>query len=453
MSQPFKLEYQEIKSPLQVQLELTTACNHTCRHCYNFWREAGDEVGTLSVVDLTGIIDNLAAADVLSIVFTGGEPLLVPELLFHGLDLAQKYNMPCTINSNLSLLTPRIAKELARRRIPILTSFPSYDPQTFDMIVHRDGAFERVFTGIKTALSHDVSLYANMVVMRQNLGHVYDTGRFLKDIGLHKFAATRVHPAQACTNFDTLKLTREEIVSISDELLRLHQDTGMLVDTVTCAPKCLYPDMKKYGELIMYRRCSAGKREAAVGADGGMRPCAHSDEVYGNVKSESVTDVWKRMREWRDGSFTPDGCKICEWVEACGTGCRVDAKYFYGTKTANDPYMVGSDVKISFPDAPPLEIRDDVTLFVNPDLRFRHEDMGVFLVTGVNRKMVTQDTALLMQSLSGTAFQVRDLIQKHDLDPTFTRRFFAALVQTGFVLPKDGQSPVMRQGLTCQPNA
>jgi MoaA/NifB/PqqE/SkfB family radical SAM enzyme len=43
--------YKELKSPVAVQLELTTACNHKCIHCYNHWRNASEKDVTLSEVD------------------------------------------------------------------------------------------------------------------------------------------------------------------------------------------------------------------------------------------------------------------------------------------------------------------------------------------------------------------------------------------------------------------
>ena len=87
------IAYQEYKAPLSIQLELTSACNHKCIHCYNYWREPGDSLGTIRKENLHRIIQNLVKSEVADLILTGGEPLLFPELLYEAIDLAHQGNM------------------------------------------------------------------------------------------------------------------------------------------------------------------------------------------------------------------------------------------------------------------------------------------------------------------------------------------------------------------------
>lgn len=342
-----KIAYQEFKSPLAVHLEITSACNHKCVHCYNYWREAGEAVGTIRRNDLNRIIDNLIKCDVQDLVITGGEPLLFSEIVYEAIDLAHKGNIRCFLNTNLSLMTEEIAAKIRERCVPILTSFPSYEEGTFDRIVNKEGAYEEVLRGIEIALSYGIHLTANMVVMQYNKDQIVQTGRFLHSRGITSLTATKVHPSQSCKDFAPLQLKPEEVVSVFDALLTLRDELGVTIGTLTCYPMCLFKDMKRYGDILLQKSCTAGKTAGAIGADGGVRPCTHSDEVFGNAITESLYDIWPRMMEWRNGTFIPDACQKCKWVKKCGAGCRMDSKFFNGRIDQPDPYMVENCVPVS----------------------------------------------------------------------------------------------------------
>ncbi len=443
------ISFHDIKSPLSVQFELTGACNHKCIHCYNYWRDPGESVGTILKVDLENVMAKLAASETQLIVFTGGEPLLVPDLLFSGIDLAQKYGIQCGLNTNLSLLTQDMAVELKRRGMGVLTSFPTHDPKTFDEIVGREGAYQRVYKGIKTAQRNGIPVFANMVVMQQNFGHVIDTALFLRNEGIYEFSATRVHPTQSSRNYDELKLSKEQMMSILDDLIELRDAWDMKVDSLSCYSRCMIGDLKKYGSLMLERHCTAGKVEAAIGPDGSMRACAHSDEVYGNVIKEDIPEVWERMKEWRDGSLIPEVCEPCKCVAVCGGGCRADAKYTQGSKDKVDPYVVLGAFEGEFPPLAELpKIDPDAIMVVNPNLRFREEEIGTFLVCGSTRKLVTHDTADLLRSMREAPFVLSEIIERHKLDNGFAMEFFASLTKDRVIGESDKCSHAR-----CDPNA
>ena len=66
-----------LNDPIKVQWKITNKCNLRCKHCY---------LGilaqkTLSTQDLTKITDKIIKAGVIEVTLTGGEALLVPNLL------------------------------------------------------------------------------------------------------------------------------------------------------------------------------------------------------------------------------------------------------------------------------------------------------------------------------------------------------------------------------------
>lgn len=420
--------YRQFKAPFSAQLELTTQCNHKCIHCYNHWRKSSSVDKTLNESEIEAIIRNLKESEVPSLLITGGEPMLYPELMFRAFELSEEMGLKCSLNSNLTLVNEETAKKLKRFKINVLTSILSFDADLHDSITSSKGSFERLIRGIKILQRYDVPIGANMVVMQKNLNQIYETGKFVHDLGIDTFRATKVHPAQGSSGFENLKLPSEKISFIFDELLRLKNDFSLKVDSLTTYPICLLKDLERYGQFLLRRSCSAGKTGCTIGADGQVRPCGHSDHKYGNAISESILDIWPRLEEWRDGSLLPDECKKCKYIVQCSGGCRMDCK-FYGKIDSMDPYATCNDF-ILIPQNPksvPLLDLDEI-LIINPLLVFRKEDCGAALI--LNGKViatVSVDSFKLLTDLSNNQFTLNELFKKYNVDIENTHAFLSSL--------------------------
>ena len=426
--------YREFKSPFLVQVELTTKCNHRCIHCYNHWREKPLGHKTLSETEVEVIINNLSNSDIPSFLITGGEPMLYPNLMLKAFELGKNKGLKCSLNSNLTIVTPEIASELKRLEVGVLTSILSFDDKLHDNITSLNGSFEKLIEGIKILQEYKVPVGVNMVVMQQNIDQVYETGKFVYDLGVKRFRATKVHPAQGTSCFDNIKLPPEKIAIIFDDLIKLKNDFGIKVDTLTTYPVCLLKNLELYGQFITKRNCSAGKTGCTIGADGQVRPCGHSDEVYGNAIEESILEIWPRLKKWRDGSLLPDECKKCKSFSECGGGCRMDCK-FYGKIDSMDPYATGNDFDLIPQSKEKLQLIDPKKkLVVNPLLVFRKEKCEVVLIIKGNVvAIVTNDSAKLLVDLKAKKFTLNDVFVEYKVDENFTHIFFSNLYKKNII--------------------
>jgi radical SAM protein with 4Fe4S-binding SPASM domain len=420
--------YRELKSPVAVQLELTTGCNHKCIHCYNHWRKDSEKDKTLSEDEVRKIIENLRGSEVPNLLITGGEPMLHPDLMIKALELGRKAGLKCSLNSNLTLLTTEIAKELKKLNVGILTSILSYDKGLHDSITTINGSFDRLVEGIRLAKEYEVPVSANMVVMRMNVDQIYETGKFVHGLGVYGFRATKVHPAQGSSCFERIKLPPERIAEIFDNLIRLREEFGLKVDSLTTYPTCLLKDMSRYGQFLSKRNCSAGKTGCTIGADGQLRPCGHSDMVYGNTIEEPILQIWPRLREWRDGSLLPKECKECKYVIQCSGGCRMDCKH-YGKIDGMDPYATSKDFAYIPQERERLIPLDpEAKLVVNPALCLRTEKFGTALIIeGSFKSIVTPDTAGLLEELRGKMFTLNSISSEYGVELDNLRSLFANL--------------------------
>jgi MoaA/NifB/PqqE/SkfB family radical SAM enzyme len=96
-----------------VFLHVTKACNLHCSYCYFSARKPlPDEMTT---EEFTHLWPEIVAVQPQKVVFTGGEPLLRPDILdlLRGLrDADPEHHILCCLNTNGHLVTPELAQEL-----------------------------------------------------------------------------------------------------------------------------------------------------------------------------------------------------------------------------------------------------------------------------------------------------------------------------------------------------
>lgn len=426
---------QKFKSPISVQIEITSKCNSRCVHCYNYWREDNILDTSLSKDDVDKILCELIKNDILDILITGGEPMLNKPAMFRLIEGAFNANIPCSINTNLTLLTDDIASFFKEYKTRVMTSIISYNPNTHDTISRNKGSFEKIVNNIKLLNSYQVPVSVNMVVMKQNRNEVYETAKFLyNELNITNFSATKVEPSQNCKDFSCMELTSKDIINFFDDLLRVRNDFKINVDSLTAYPLCLFKDLKKYN-IVRGRGCNAGQLGCTIGSNGDVRACGHSDESHGNILKEPITEIWNRFIKWRDGSFLPDKCKQCEYTKICSKGCRMTCKFYAGINS-EDPYIEKEKFELIFEESEKHLLLDlEEPLFVNPSVKFRKEDFGYIISTTKFRyPIVTEDTIKLLNDLKGKKFTLNEIIERYDINIEDLQNFFSSLVESNIVI-------------------
>lgn len=397
--------YKTLSAPLESQVELTTACNRNCIHCYNYWRQGKDHSATraLSDEEISSTIDQLERAQVFHLTVTGGEPLLFKEKAFRLIKEATARGIECNLNSNLFSVTSDDAVRLKEAGVSfVLASLPSADPQTHDSITQRQGSFKETLRGIEVLLQAGVKVGVNMVISKLNQDQIYDTGRFLRDVGVVYFYATKASPPLNSQNFETIRADTTAIKESLSILASLSSEFGMITDILECYPLCLIGDVEKFAKFARHK-CRGGITNATISANGDLKPCSHSDQVYGNIFSHSLDKAWLNMNEWRDGSLIPESCLSCAHFQRCSGGCRMEAKY-YGKINGMDPLAPGSK-ELILPNLGKMQEKgfEQFTrekLSISSDLRKRREKFGGILKGDRNYVFVNEGLWNLIDILS-----------------------------------------------------
>lgn len=411
--------YTALDAPLSAHLELTSSCNHKCSHCYNFWRSLEDISFNILTKELaTKVVDKLHESGVFHVILTGGEPMMNMDVLIFTMKELAKRNISFSLNSNASLMTKERAKvfrEVGLRTV--MVSLLSYDRKTQDLLTNRNGSYERTIQGIKHARIGGLRVAVNMVVSRSNLSHIIDTGLFAKNLGAFAFSATRVMPPRQEMELVAPEfiMDSEAVRSIMNQMAEL-KDSGLQLESLVPYPACFF-DTVEEAQIFGGRTCSAGKTSCAIGADGFVRACAHHEEKYGNLGSESLSAIWKRMEDWRDGSYLPSECKTCKGIASCGGGCRIATPG--KSLCMNDPIMQKpEDFRPKMKERTKVSIGMGSILRVRKQCRFRDDKaMGIINTGGIKNTFVGHDTLHLFREASKKqSFFPEELKSSHSID-------------------------------------
>jgi AdoMet-dependent heme synthase len=402
--------FRKLSAPISVQWEVTPECNYNCVHCYNHWREKRkqkkEDIGLSWNVYYT-VINEIIQNHIFAVTVTGGEPLLVfGQILPHLISLREA-GLDVSINSNLSLLTAKMAMILKQIGIKsILTSLPSANEITNDQITQSKKSRDRTARGIKRALAAGLHVGVNMTVTQLNLADIFETACFVQSLGVKSFSATKAAIPGNCQDFSSYQLSRVDFHTMLTQLVRVKEKLGLRVDSLEFYPACAFGDETTRRMFGSTRSCTAGKTSCTIGFDGQIRPCSHAPKAYGSIV-DGLKTAWDNMEEWRGDQWIPLECQPCPIKRRCGGGCKIEALMSRGAINKPDPFC---DFK-SIPDKPvarpTLEFDLGGLFQIQRNLMFRKETFGGIICAENNRWLpVTTDLFEYIHRNQGESMQV-----------------------------------------------
>ena len=414
-----------LSAPTVVNLEITELCNVKCRHCYNPWRDESMGEVALTRETFDQLIDKFIDAGVFHVVLSGGEPFSNFDLLEYGFRRLTENNISISCNSNLMLADDEKCQRLRAVGLDhILTSLPSCDPATNDFMMGQLGSFERIMEGMDAAVRNGIRVSVNMVITRKNYKTVYETAKLVAGKGAQKLFVTRAVPptyTHANPEDENVPLPEESLFAL-DEAIRARDDFGIMIGTLVSYPLCFLGDLEKYKDFVGRGCPSQSGNVMAVNASGDIHACVHEDEAYGNIFKSSVQEVFQstHMRKWHDGGYHFEGCKGCDYLDVCESGCAMTAMAVYGEHSRKDPLFLGPHVfskhfRLVPEDAKVPERMLEGMEFIAPKrLRFRQEDgFHLLNIRWGNSMPIESDVAefLIAHRDSGETFTLADFGQ------------------------------------------
>lgn len=338
--------------------EVTAACNLKCLHCRAsaIDHPLPDEFSTKESFDL---IDEIASFSKPTIILTGGEPLLRPDI-FDIASYITKSDLRVVMGTNGTLITPEVAariRDVGIQRVAI--SVESSSSPLHDAFRKVPGSFDAALEGIKNLREAGVSFHIAPTITSRNVDQLEGIIDMAVELG-----AAAVHIFLLVPTGRGKELEDEEIPPAQyEEVLAWFCDKKDKIPInlrATCAPhfyrivrqKGVFEAPKTHGLEAMTRGCLGGVSFAFIGHTGDVQPCGYLQLKAGNVREESFHKIWnesKLFKDLRDYSKLKGKCGLCEFKNICG-GCRARAYAKTGDYLEEEPYCIyepGKQRKIS----------------------------------------------------------------------------------------------------------
>lgn len=383
-----------LKAPTHIELTITERCNHKCRHCYNEWRNKYTDNSGLSTNQREYLLSEFVKNQITYVTLTGGEPLMDIDNMFWFIDRLKKENIGVGLNTNLSLMTEDIAKQLVTEfkwKNTILTSLPGFTPQQCDEVTQVKGSFYNIERGIDICTENGIPVGVNVVITKDNINMLPQIYDFLKCHDIAVLALTRVVPTVYNALDPQYMLDQTDINRIVDCLKIVKKEFGIRVTSLCSIPFCLIHNTDNLNFLST--KCAAGIIGCCINTiTGNVTPCAHNERSYGNIYESSLSKIWEAMYEWRSGKYMSAECQQCSMLPACGGDCRLNT-----IRVKEKAYKLDGTCKIKFNYHEQENFFNQTSRYCfNQKTILREEKFGAVVSLGVNEFYVTHPVYKLL---------------------------------------------------------
>jgi 12,18-didecarboxysiroheme deacetylase len=360
------LQFSVDKKPVVVW-NVTRACNLKCIHCY------AHAVGRSREKELTTeqaktMIDDLAQFGVPVLLFSGGEPLVRPDLVELARYAVGK-GMRAVISTNGTLITREKAKELKSVGLSYVGVSLDGMEAINDQFRGKKGAFREAMEGIRNCQEAGLKVGLRFTINRLNMGEVSRIFDLLEASNIPRVCF--YHLVYAGRGSDLIEQdldhdeTRRVVDLIMDRTKDLH-DRGMAKEVLTVDNHAdgpyLYLRMLRQRdpraeEVLSLLKMNEGNNsgrgigciswDGVVYADQFWRHCS-----FGNILEKPFSKIWTDlsnplMAKLKDKKqYVKGRCASCQWLDICAGNFRVRAEAATGDLWAPDPACYLTDEEI-----------------------------------------------------------------------------------------------------------
>jgi radical SAM protein with 4Fe4S-binding SPASM domain len=304
--------------PIEVSIEVTRRCPLDCLHCYNNlpMNDAAARHAELSTAEHRRLVDELAEAGCLWLLYTGGEIFARADFL-EIYRYAKSKGFLITLFTNGTMITPRVADELAQWR-PFGVEITLYGAtrETYEALTAVPGSFDRCMRGIHLLLERGLPLKLKTVPTTINRHEVFAMKRFAEqELGVEFKFDPLVNPRIDCSQSPVaVRLSAEDVVALDFHDPVRESEYRRLFAHEQSIGKGLNVEE---GHVYF---CGGGMRSLAVDPAGRMSICVLSHSDMYDWRKGSFRDAWDTFfpRVRNKPKTRPTRCDRCQIQSLCG---------------------------------------------------------------------------------------------------------------------------------------
>ena len=308
----------KIVDPINVEIDPSNACNHSCPFCISGHLHLSKYKGTeffnrqmMSRDILMNFAKDISTTQTKSISWTGGgEPTMNPHLKDAIKYIKENSEIEMGMFTNGSMLErfdlfDTLVKSLTWIRI----SLDSGIAENYDKlrVTNKSNNFEIVLKNIKKLIEYkkklksDITIGVGFVVSKDNFEEILDFAKLFKNLDVdycqYKPEIIQVERNSSESKKDQIppEFWAKKIIKLLDEA------SEILGNKFQCnsykLKDLIVHNNKRYGRE--YKQCLGSQFQPLVGADGEVYVCTshrgHKERSYGNLKDRSFTEIWSDM--------------------------------------------------------------------------------------------------------------------------------------------------------------
>lgn len=364
------LQFSTDKRPVVVW-NVTQRCNLACAHCYSqSSSNCGPEPG-LSLRAGFALIDSLADFGCPVILFSGGEPLLRPDLPELA-DYAVQKGLRAVVSTNGTLMDAAMAKRLKKIGLSYVGVSLDGLRETHDRFRGVEGSFDRAMAGIRHCQDAGLKVGLRYTLFHGNLKELPSLFDLIEAEQIPRMCIYHLAYSGRGVDLQSEDLSHQQTREALDFILKrtaaMHRD-GMpkeilTVDNHADGPyiylKLLEEDPgraeKVWSLLAMNGGNSSGHGIACISWDGRVHPDQFwRNVVLGHVRERPFNDIWADpendlLKALRNKPAHVTGrCKTCRFLQVCGGNLRARGEAATGRRWGVDPACYLTDAEIAPP--------------------------------------------------------------------------------------------------------
>lgn len=285
------------------------------------------DVKDMSAADFLRVVDSITPyvnPNEVSIIMTGGEPLMREDVEEVGLEL-YKRGYPWGIVSNGLYLTAKRLERLMSAGLHSITISLDGFEQEHNWLRGHPESYGRAVDAIKM-LVHEPELVWDVVTCINSRNYLYldELKNYLYRIGVRRWRLFTIFPIGRAASHLELQLSDTEFTGVMEFIKRVRKEGKMHIDYA-----CEGFLGKYEGEVRdSFFACNAGITVGSVLADGSISACPsiRSDFHQGNIYHDDFMDVWEnRFQAFRNRKWMKKGvCNDCSFFRYCeGNGMHL----------------------------------------------------------------------------------------------------------------------------------